>query len=222
MKGRLRVSELFYSIQGESTRAGLPCAFIRLSGCNLRCSWCDSRYTWKETGFVMSLGEIMEWLEEYPGVMVEVTGGEPLLQEAVYPLLDTLSATGRKILLETGGSLGIEQVPVEVGVILDVKCPGSGMAEKNRWQNLEILKERQGLGSRDEVKFVLASEEDFFWAAEIVRERELIPLLPILFSPVTDSLTPERLAALILQERLLVRLQLQLHTQVWPGRKRGV
>ena len=222
MKDRLRVSELFYSLQGESTRAGLPCAFIRLSGCNLRCSWCDSRYTWEETGTMMSMGGIMDWLVEYPGVMVEVTGGEPLLQEAVYPLLDTLSATGREILLETGGSLGIEQVPVEVGVILDVKCPGSGMAEKNRWQNLEILKERQGQGSRDEVKFVLATEEDFFWAVQVIRERQLISLLPILFSPVTISLAPERLAVLILEEKLPVRLQLQLHTRLWPGRKRGV
>ncbi len=218
----MRVSELFYSLQGESTRAGLPCAFIRLSGCNLRCSWCDSRYTWQESGTMMSMGGIMDWLAEYPGVMVEVTGGEPLLQEAVYPLLDTLSATGREILLETGGSLGIEQVPVEVGVILDVKCPGSGMAEKNRWQNLEILKERQGQGSRDEVKFVLATEEDFFWAVQVIRERQLLPLLPILFSPVTISLAPERLAVLILEEKLPVRLQLQLHTRLWPGRKRGV
>ncbi|MCI5124450.1 MAG: radical SAM protein, partial [Candidatus Electrothrix sp. AR5] len=214
--------ELFYSIQGESTRVGLPCAFVRLCGCNLRCSYCDSRYTWEEKGRVMRIDQVAAWLEAFPGVMVEVTGGEPLLQENVYPLLQKLTACGREVLLETGGSLSIERVPVEVGVILDLKAPDSGMTEQNHWPNLAVLAQRQQAGSRDEIKFVLCSPEDVAWAVDIVRQYKLTELVPVLFSPVVDQLPPAVLADLILQEQLPIRLQLQLHTQIWPDAPRGV
>jgi 7-carboxy-7-deazaguanine synthase len=219
---RLLVSELFYSIQGESTRAGLPCAFIRLSRCNLRCNYCDSRYTWDEAGKEMSLDEIRAWLAQYPGVMVEITGGEPLLQKAVYVLMEQLQVAGHEVLTETSGSLSIEQVPAEVGIIMDLKCPGSGMVEKNDWHNLEVLQARRELGSRDEIKFVLSSVRDYTWAVGIVKKYRLAELVPVLFSPVIGLLAPELLARLILEEQLPVRLQLQLHTQIWPDIKRGV
>ncbi|XOF33716.1 MAG: radical SAM protein [Candidatus Electrothrix sp. YB6] len=218
----LRVSELFYSIQGESTRAGLPCAFIRLCGCNLRCSYCDSRYTWEEEGTLMRQEQICSWVAEFPGSMVEITGGEPLLQEAAYPLMDKLLAEGREVLLETSGSLHIARVPVGVGVILDIKCPDSGMAKRNEWDNLALLEKRKNAGSRDEVKFVLNSEEDAVWAINIVWQHGLTGLVPVLFSPVVNRLASARVAELILQEQLPVRLQLQLHTRIWPDIGRGV
>lgn len=218
----LLVSELFYSIQGESTRSGLPCAFIRLSGCNLHCSYCDSRYTWDEPGQKMNVDQILAWLEDFPGVMVEITGGEPLLQETVYPLMEHLVNSGRNILLETSGSLNIERVPAEVGVILDLKCPDSGMEDQNQWLNIELLKTRQKKNSRDEIKFVLSSDHDYTWASRIVKKRKLAELVPVLFSPVITKLTPDRLAKMILEDQLPVRLQLQLHTQIWPGIPRGV
>ena len=218
----MKVSELFYSIQGESTRAGLPCAFVRFCGCNLRCSYCDSRYTWDEEGRLMSAAKICAELEQYPGIMVEITGGEPLLQEDVYSLMDMLLKQGREVLLETSGSLSIARVPAAVGVILDLKCPDSGMMAHNDWENLPLLRRRKAAGSRDEVKFVLCSEDDALWAAQTVHEHRLIELLPVLFSPVIDRLAPARLADFILREQLPVRLQLQLHTQIWPGICRGV
>ncbi len=221
-RATLQVSELFYSIQGESTRAGFPCAFIRLSGCNLRCSYCDSRYTWDEPGTGRTVAAILDWLEEFPGVMVEITGGEPLLQEAVYPLQEQLLARGREVLLETSGSIAIDRVPAAVRVILDIKCPGSGMTDEVQWGNLDLLRKRQETGSQDEIKFVLSSEEDFFWAVEKVRKHGMTDAVPVLFSPVINRLSADRLAALILDERLPVRLQLQLHGQIWPGVVRGV
>ncbi len=222
MTDRLRVSELFYSIQGESTRAGLPCAFIRLSGCNLRCSYCDSRYTWDEPGTETTITEISTWLEDFPGVMVEITGGEPLLQPMVYPLMEQLAADNRTVLLETSGSLAIDKVPLDVHIILDLKCPGSGMEEKNEWNNLKILQARRSMGSRDEIKFVLSSVRDFTWAKDMLSTYQLTEMMPVLFSPVTDALAPDLLAQLILDEQLPVRLQLQLHTQIWPNITRGV
>ncbi|MCI5193500.1 MAG: radical SAM protein [Candidatus Electrothrix sp. AU1_5] len=231
----LLVSELFYSIQGESTRAGLPCVFLRLCGCNLRCSYCDSQYTWDEEGRAMDLEQVSAWLKDFPGVMMEITGGEPLLQEAVYPLLQELVTEGREVLLETGGSLPIERVPTAVGIILDLKTPDSGMANQNHWHNFAVLEQRQqqrqeqgqeqdqaGSENPDEVKFVLCSPEDVAWAVDIVRQYRLTELVPVLFSPVIDRLSPALLADLLLQEQLPIRLQLQLHTQIWPDISRGV
>jgi 7-carboxy-7-deazaguanine synthase len=230
----LLVSELFYSIQGESTRAGLPCVFLRLCGCNLRCSYCDSQYTWDKEGRAMHIEEVAAQVANYPKALVEITGGEPLLQEAVYPLLHELIREGREVLLETGGSLPIERVPTEVGIILDLKTPDSGMVDRNHWHNLAVLKQRQqqrqeqeeqgqaGSGNPDEVKFVLCSPEDVAWAVDIVRQYRLTELAPVLFSPVIERLSPALLADLLLQEQLPIKLQLQLHTQIWPDISRGV
>lgn len=222
MTDPLHVSELFYSIQGESTRAGLPCAFIRLSGCNLRCTYCDSRYTWDEPGTAMTVAEILTWLKDFPGVMVEITGGEPLLQKAAYPLMDQLLADGRTVLLETSGSLAVDRVPAGIDIILDIKCPGSGMDTRNEWRNLETLQARRAAGSGDEIKFVLSSVRDFSWACQVVRDRGLATQIPVLFSPVTGEMPVKLLAQLILDKQLPVRLQLQLHTQIWPDITRGV
>ncbi len=219
----LSISELFYSLQGESTRAGLPCAFIRLAGCNLRCRYCDSKYTWENPGEPRTLAGICNWLDRYPGVMVELTGGEPLLQKGIYQLLDALLDQGRTVLLETNGSLGIELVPAGVSVILDIKCPDSGMHERTDWQNIALLATRNRKGSRDEIKFVLSSIRDFEWAKAVIGRYELDRLaVPLLLSPVTESLAATTLAGLILEHRLPARLQLQLHKLLWPDLDRGV
>ncbi len=222
MGDNLQVAELFYSIQGESTRAGLPCAFIRLSGCNLRCSWCDSSYTWQETGHAMTSDGILSWLAAYPGSLVEITGGEPLLQEGVYRLMERLQAAGHEVLLESNGSLPLDRVPLAVSIIMDIKCPGSGMAGHNLAANIDLLAKRCRQGGRDEIKFVISSEEDFAWAAGLTEDRGLTGWCPVLFSPVRDRMDPGRLAGLILERQLRVRLQLQLHTLLWPEAARGV
>ena len=218
----LAVSELFYSIQGESTRAGLPCAFIRLAGCNLRCGYCDSAYTWEEPGSSMTGAEILGWLEQYPGILVELTGGEPLLQEGIYPLLDALLARERLVLLETNGSLPVDRVPAPVAVILDLKCPDSGMAERMDLGNIPLLAARKKAGGRDEIKFVLSSEADYAWASEIIARYRLAEIAPLLLSPMARLLSPARLAELMLRDRLPARLQLQLHRCIWPDQHRGV
>ena len=170
----------------------------------------------------MGLAQIHAWLKDFPGVMVEITGGEPLLQEAVYPLFNQLITEDREVLLETSGSLSIERVPAEVRVILDVKTPDSGMSAQNHWPNLALLGQRHRAGSYDEVKFVLCSPDDVAWAVDIVRQYKLTELVPVLFSPVVDRLSPALLADLILQEQLPIRLQLQLHTRIWPDIRQGV
>lgn len=218
----LAVCELFYSLQGESTRAGLPCAFVRLAGCNLRCRYCDSSYTWEEEGRALSVAEIMAWLGTMPGVMAEITGGEPLRQEGIYPLLAALLAEKRRVLLETNGSLPLDRIPGPVSVILDLKCPDSGMVEHMDWNNLELLVARRKTGSRDEVKFVLSSETDYRWAREIIFRHRLSEFTEVLLSPVAGRLSPARLAELMLEDRIPARLQLQLHRIIWPERERGV
>ena len=212
---RLVVNEIFYSIQGESTHVGRPCAFVRLTGCNLRCSWCDTAYAFHE-GQAMSLDEVLDKVRAYGCRLVEVTGGEPLLQPAVLPLMERLVAEGYEVLLETGGSLSIADVPAGVKRIVDVKCPGSGEAQRNLWQNLE------GLRDGDELKFVLASREDYLWAREQVAQRGLERKVPILFSPVHETLDPAEMARWILEDGLAVRAQVQLHKLLWPAATRGV
>ena len=218
----LDVSERFYSIQGESSWAGLPCLFIRLSGCNLRCNYCDSSYTWEETGKTTSFGEILSWVDEFPGTMVELTGGEPLLQKEVYPLIDKLLGQGRTVLVETNGSININKIPQTASIILDIKCPDSNMDSSMNWDNIEQLFKRASQGSHDEVKFVLSSEKDFIWAKKIVQKHKLDKAVTVLFSPVEGSFEPRKLAELILQYNLPVRLQLQLHRILWPEYDRGV
>ncbi|MDR2550528.1 MAG: radical SAM protein [Desulfobulbus sp.] len=217
----LHVSELFYSIQGESTWAGLPCLFVRLAGCNLRCAYCDARYAWQEPGKSMTVEDILAWAAPTPGVPVEITGGEPLLQTAAYPLMQALVREGREVLLETNGSLALDRVPEAVRIIMDIKCPGSGMAGHNLPENLAILRDRRERGCRDEIKFVLSSEGDFHWARELLARTGLAAMHPVLFSPVRPLFAPQALAELLLAYRLPVRLQLQLHTQLWPEKTRG-
>ena len=212
----LNVSEIFYSIQGESRYAGSPCLFIRLSDCNLRCSYCDARYTYEEPGQKMTVAAILEEVQKTPGVMVEVTGGEPLLQDGVYPLLDSLLADGRKVLLETNGSLDISRVPDGVIRIMDLKCPDSLMHQRMDLANLAHLR------PADEIKFVLSSRRDYEWAKEMIRNHNLTDIAHLTCSPVTTSLASNELAQWLMHDQLPCRLQLQLHTILWPGQNRGV
>lgn len=217
----LKISELFYSIQGESTWAGLPCLFIRLAGCNLRCTYCDARYAWEES-VAMPREDVLAWVGRYPGLPVEITGGEPLQQPGVYPLIRALIEENRQVLLETNGSLPLDAVPDAVHIIMDIKCPDSGMAARNLPENIDLLRERSRRQCRDEIKFVLSSLADFHWARALVERERLDQWLPVLFSPVRPLLDPQTLAQLLLEHRLKVRLQLQLHTLLWPGQTRGV
>jgi len=211
----LTLNEIFHSIQGESTRAGEPCVFVRLTACNLRCRWCDTAYAFHE-GQSTTVEAVVSAVEAYGCPMVEITGGEPLLQPDALVLMRELIARGYEVLLETGGSLPIENVPVGVRRIVDVKCPCSGMADRNRWENLEQL--RDG----DELKFVLADRGDYLWAVRQIRDRGLAGRCPILFSAVHGELAPGEVARWVLDDRLPVRVQLQLHKYFWPDLERGV
>ncbi|HUC44570.1 MAG TPA: radical SAM protein [Candidatus Sulfotelmatobacter sp.] len=211
----LRVNEIFHSVQGESTHAGRPCVFVRLTGCNLRCVWCDTAYAFHE-GSDMEVGAVVARVEAFGCPLVEVTGGEPLLQPDASELMRALVARGFEVLLETGGSLPIDRVPAGVKRIVDVKCPGSGESARNRWANLDAL--RPG----DEIKFVIADRADYEWAAVTVRERDLSSRAPVLFSPVADGLAAGDLARWVLDDRLAVRVQVQMHKVLWPGVTRGV
>lgn len=215
MRIAMRVNEIFHSIQGESSHAGRPCVFVRLTGCNLRCVWCDTAYAFHE-GREMSVEEILRAVAGYRCGLVEVTGGEPLLQPGAIDLMRELLAAGYEVLLETGGSLPIDPVPEGVKRIVDVKCPASGEVAKNRWENLEALR------AGDELKFVIAGREDYVFARDLVRERGLTARVPVLFSAVREAIDPGALADWVLQDRLPVRVQIQLHKVLWPGVVRGV
>lgn len=209
----LRVSEIFHSLQGESTRAGLPTVFVRLTGCPLRCDWCDTSHAFSG-GTQMSLPAILEQVAAFACPTVCVTGGEPLAQAGCLPLLAALCDAGHSVSLETSGALDIGGVDARVSRIVDLKAPDSGESAKNRWENLDLLR------PTDELKFVLASRADYDWAVAACRERRLFGRCPILFSPVWDSLPPRQLAEWILADRLPVRMQLQLHKILW-GEERG-
>jgi 7-carboxy-7-deazaguanine synthase len=212
---RLRVNEIFYSLQGESTRAGWPCVLVRLTGCQMRCSWCDSTYSFHE-GSWMSVGEVLDAVAAFDCPLVEVTGGEPLLQPATRPLLAALADRGHEVLLETGGGLDVSGVDPRVRRIVDVKCPASGEAANNRWANLELLT------GRDEVKFVLADEADYVWAKAVIAEHRLAERCPVHLSPVHGRLDATELAEWVLRDRLRARVQLQLHKLLWDPSRRGV
>jgi 7-carboxy-7-deazaguanine synthase len=221
-QGTLAVSEIFYSIQGESSYSGRPCIFVRLAGCNLRCSYCDAQYTWNE-GTQQSLASILEEVEKYPASLVELTGGEPLFQESCYPLMDALLRIKKKVLLESNGSLSIERVPIDVIAILDVKCPDSGSADSFFPGNIALIEQRLAdLPGSCELKFVLSSHSDYLWAKEFIKNHALLNRLPILFSPVQPHIAPDDLAQWLLQDGLNVQLQLQLHSILWPNISRGV
>ncbi len=222
MQNKLQISEIFYSIQGESTFAGLPCIFIRLSGCNLRCNYCDAEYTW-DVGDFKTIAEIISTIHEFPCKLVEVTGGEPLQQTQCQDLLHILLKEDYKVLLETNGSLPIEHVPDEVTAILDVKCPESGSENSFHKGNIPEIKRRVEVKPGScELKFVLSSKDDFLWACNFIHEQQLNTLLPILFSPIQERVSPAKLADWIMETDLAVRLQLQLHTILWPDKSRGV
>ena len=211
----LEICELFYSIQGESSYAGYPCFFIRFAGCNLRCTYCDTRYAYEGEHHHYSISQILAELGKYPGVMVEITGGEPLLQENVYPLLEQLLAEDRTVLLETNGSISLENVPEKVVKIMDVKCPGSSMHEKMNLDNFGFIT------PADEIKFVISSRQDYNWAKELVSTHNLPGRATVTFSPVVSRIAPPELAGWIMADYLPVRLRLQLHTILWPERTRG-
>jgi len=212
----LTVNEIFHSIQGESTHAGRRCVFVRLTACDLRCSWCDTPYAFHE-GRKQSVDEVKRQVEEFGCPVVEITGGEPLLQPDVYPLMEALLASGKTVLLETGGHLSIERVPRGVIRIVDVKCPGSGEAAHVHWPNLDVL------GPRDEVKFVIRDRVDYEYAREVAGRHQLARrCAAVLFSPVHAVLPARVLAEWMIADRLSVRLQLQVHKYIWEPDARGV
>jgi 7-carboxy-7-deazaguanine synthase len=210
---RLRITEIFYSIQGESRPAGLPTVFIRLTGCPLRCGYCDTEYAF-HGGDQMTFEEITRQVKSYDTPLVCVTGGEPLAQRNCGRLLSLLSEQGYDVSLETSGALDIADIDQRVTIVMDIKTPGSGEAERNRWENLEYLK------PGDQLKFVLCDRADYDWARQLVAERELAQKFSVLFSPTWGRLPERTLAEWILQDRLQVRFQLQLHKYLWgeqPG-----
>ena len=211
----LTVNEIFHSIQGESTRAGRPCVFVRLTACDLRCTWCDTAYAFHE-GRKMSIDDVVKAVDDYGCPLVEITGGEPLLQDDVYPLMERLLEAGHTVMLETGGHRPIDRVPADVVKIVDVKCPGSGESDKNCWANLDAL------APHDEVKFVIADRADYEFARDVVSKKLAGRSGAVLFSPVHGTLDPKTLSEWVLADRLPVRVQLQLHKFIWHPNTRGV
>jgi 7-carboxy-7-deazaguanine synthase len=214
-KDRLKISEIFFSIQGESTLSGLPCVFVRLSSCDLRCAWCDTAYAF-EGGTEMPAAEVMENVEKFKCGRVEITGGEPLLQENIYHLMRRLCDDGYEVLIETGGHHDIGKIDPRVRRIMDIKCPGSGMQKYNRWENIGCIT------VKDEIKFVISDRRDYEWAREMTEKHNLTARCPVLFSPVFGKLENRALAEWILQDKLNVRFQIQMHKYIWDPDKRGV
>ena len=211
---RLRISEIFYSLQGESSHQGLPCIFVRLTGCNLRCVWCDTEYSFTG-GHTRTIDEVLAQVRLFPSKRVELTGGEPLLQRGTPVLAARLLAEGYTVLCETSGERDLDLLPVGVRRIMDLKAPGSGEVEANRWDNLGKLREG------DELKFVIADRRDFDWSLEVIRNHGLERRIPLLLSPVHGVLAPATLAGWMLESGVEARLNLQLHKLLW-GNARGV
>ncbi len=212
---QVRITEVYLSVQGESTHVGKPCVFVRLTGCNLRCSWCDSVFTFTG-GAWRDIDAVVAEAHAFGVHTVEVTGGEPLVQRAAIPLMERLLALGHEVLLETSGSRPIDDVPDGVHVILDLKPPDSGEVASNLWTNLDLL------DAGDEVKAVIASRRDYEWARDQVVSRRIAERCTVLFSPVWGAVVPKDLVAWILEDHLNVRFQLQMHKVVWPKDERGV
>ena len=211
----LTVNEVFFSIQGEGTRTGQPCVFVRLTGCPLRCVWCDTAYAFHE-GQKRSEDDVLAEIGQYPCRLVLLTGGEPLSQPAAFPFASRLADAGWQVLVETSGHIALDALDPRVVAIMDVKAPGSGETHRMEWRNLDLL------SAKDEAKFVIADRRDYEWSRDVVRERALLTRLPVLFSPVHGRLDPGQLARWILDDGLGVRLQVQLHKYLWPGVERGV
>ncbi|MBQ27389.1 MAG: 7-carboxy-7-deazaguanine synthase [Nitrospiraceae bacterium] len=211
----LKVTEIYHSIQGESTYVGLPCVFVRLTGCSLRCSWCDTTYAF-HGGTYMTIDRICERVHSYETALVEITGGEPLDKPEVLPLVERLCNDGYEVLIETSGAIDITPIDDRAHVIMDMKCPKSSMTKYMYWENINALK------AKDEVKFVIADREDYDWAVSVIEKHRLSGRCPILFSPVFGILEPSILSDWVLQSTLKVRIQLQLHKYIWDPRAEGV
>ena len=211
----LKINEIYYSVQGESTHAGRPCIFIRLTYCNLRCSYCDTEYAFYD-GKDMEITYIMSEIKRWDCNLVEVTGGEPLFQDECIDLLNELVNSNYEVMLETGGSLSISDVPKKVVKIVDFKCPSSGMVKKNLWSIVDDLQ------SHDEVKFVIGNREDFDWAKDRITEYSLDKICTLLFSPTFGKIDPQQIVEWILAENLPVRMQLQMHKMIWSPEEKGV
>lgn len=211
----LKVNEIFYSIQGEGSKAGLPCIFIRLTYCNLRCSYCDTEYAFYE-GSNLSIDEIIQEISKYDCDLVEVTGGEPLVQMESLDLMEQLCDKGYNVMLETGGSLPIMNIDKRVKIIIDFKCPTSKMMKKNDYNNINFLK------PIDEVKFVIGNREDYEWTKNLIEKYDLTSKCEILFSTVFGSLENRELVEWILKDNLKVRFQTQLHKYIWEPDRKGV
>ena len=211
----LKVNEIYYSIQGESSKAGLPCVFVRLTYCNLRCSYCDTEYAFYD-GTDMSIDSIIEQIKKYNCNLVELTGGEPLFQSESIELMNRLCAEGFEVMLETGGSLPIKDVNQQVMIILDLKCPSSNMMKKNLYENLQYIK------PTDEIKFVMGTREDYEWSKEIIKKYNLEGKCGLLASVIFGSLEPLKLVEWILEDNLKIRFQLQMHKFIWEPNTKGV
>ena len=211
----LRVNEIFHSIQGESTFAGRPCVFVRLTGCPLRCTWCDTEYAF-HGGTEQSVDDLLAGIRAYECPLVEVTGGEPLAQPETPALLTRLCDDGFTVLLETSGAVDTAGVDPRVRIILDVKCPASGMTDRMQWSNVERLR------PEDEAKFVVQDRTDYEWATGIIARYRLTERCTVLFSPVFGALDPRQLAEWVLADRLPIRFQLQMHKYIWAPDMRGV
>ena len=211
----LKINEIYYSVQGESTHAGRPCVFIRLTYCNLRCTYCDTEYAFYK-GKDMEITDIMSEIKRWDCNLVEVTGGEPLFQDECIDLLNELVNSNYEVMLETGGSLSISDVPKKVVKIVDFKCPSSGMVKKNLWSIVDDLQ------AHDEVKFVIGNREDFDWAKDRITEYSLDKICTLLFSPTFGEIDPQQIVEWILAENLPVRMQLQMHKMIWSPEEKGV
>lgn len=212
---KLTITEIYTSVQGEAAYAGWPCVFVRLAGCPLRCRWCDTSYAF-QGGESQSIEEIVAAVLAEGIPLVELTGGEPMAQAATPSLMEALLAAGLQVMVETGGSESLAAIPVSVHIIMDIKCPGSGMESRNRWENMAFLK------PSDEIKFVIADRADFDWAVSKIRAEGLEQRFQLLMSAAFGLLKPADLVSWILAERLKVRLNLQQHKYIWNPRAKGV
>jgi 7-carboxy-7-deazaguanine synthase len=211
----MRITEIFFSVQGESSHVGKPCVFVRLTGCSLRCVWCDTKYSYSG-GTEMPLADVLTAVEKHPVRLVEITGGEPLEQDEAYPLMNSLLERNYTVMLETGGHIPIDRVPVPVIKIIDIKCPDSGEGHTFCWENIQLA------APHDEFKFVIASRIDYEWSRDVVRQQLKGSPNTLLFSPAHDELPPRQLAEWVLTDGLPVRVQLQIHKYIWGPHVRGV
>ena len=212
---KIKINEIYKSIQGESSFSGLPCIFIRFTYCNLRCSYCDTEYAFYE-GKIKTIKQIIKKVDSLNCHLVEITGGEPLLQDGCVKLIKELEKNNYKILLETGGALSIKDIPSKTHIVLDIKCPSSEMQNKNYWKNMDYIKKS------DEVKFVIGNKIDYNWSKKIISEYDLTKKCSILMSPVYNKIQPKKIVSWILEDNLKVRFQIQIHKEIWEKDTKGV